>query len=66
LALLHIEVLEPIAVDEGGCAAPGVADPDSVEHGRDFAEELVRARYSCLGLNFPQRPLGLFLEIVQR
>jgi hypothetical protein len=37
-------MLEPIAVDEDGCAAPGVVDPDAVEHGRDLAEELLLAR----------------------
>src|SRR5215831_20394763 len=66
VALRRAEVLEPIAVDEGGCAAPGVVDPDAVEHGRDLAEELLLARCPCLGFNLPQRPLGLFLEVVQR
>src|SRR5262249_19591831 len=66
VALLHAEVLEPIAVDQDGCAAPGVVNPDAVEHGGDLAEEPLLARGPCPGFYLSQRPLGLFLEVVQR
>src|SRR5437667_8429342 len=57
VALLRAEVLEPVAVDDDGCAAPGVVDRDAVEHGRNLVEELLLARCPCLGFNLPQRPL---------
>src|SRR5690348_15066921 len=51
VALPRGQVLEPVAVDEDGCAAPGVVDPDAVEHGKDLAQELLLARRPCLGFN---------------
>src|SRR5437879_3623038 len=64
--LLPAQVLAPIAVEEGGGAAPGVLDPDAAEHGGDLVEDLLLARSGRSGFNLPQRPFGLRCEVVPR
>ena len=66
MALLHAQVFEPIAVDDGSSTPPGVMDLDEVEHGRDLTKDILLTRGPCPGFNLPQKALGFFLEIVLR